>query len=714
MNSSTSDQIQQDPELFTSSSILTNQIIVRFHNAEVAAASVDRIAQVAALSEVAGIQLTYEREMSGEAIVVSLPTPISDEEIHEIVSRILTLPEVEFAEPDTILQPLLTPNDSLYPQQWHYGTPSSGNYGINLPPAWDITQGTTGIIVAVLDTGFRPHIELAGRIVAGYDFVSDITVANDGNGRDGDAGDPGDWISTEDRTNPRFAGCSVRNSTWHGTHVAGTVAANSNNSMGVTGVNWQARILPVRVLGKCLGMTSDFADGIRWAGGLSVPGVPTNVNPARVINMSLGGAGACNTVTQNAINAVVAAGVIVIVAAGNSNIDAANVQPANCANVITVAATNRHGNRAYYSNFGNIIEISAPGGELFVNKSDDGVLSTLNTGTTIPGADSYAFYQGTSMAVPHIAGVISLILTREPALSPAQVQNILQRTVTSFPTGSSCTTSNCGSGIVNAANALKFGYFSGNEAWTTQSYYGERGTFFADVTGDGKADAIVVNNSGIVVRPSTGSLQNGGFSGNQVWTTQSYYGERGTFFADVTGDGKADAIVVNNSGVVVRPSTGSLQNGGFSGNQVWTTQSYYGERGTFFADVTGDGKADAIVVNNSGVVVRPSTGSLQNGGFSGNETWTNSAYYGTRGTFFADVTGDGKADAIVINDNGVTVRPSTGSLQNGGFSGNETWTNSAYYGTRGTFFADVTGDGKADAIVINDNGVTVRRAVILR
>jgi serine protease len=434
-------------------SILLDQIIVRFRDVEILPAAVDRTAQIDALSQAAGVTLSYVREMSGEAIVIKLPDFKNTQDVRAIAERLSALPAVEFAEPDLILQPQLTPNDPRYPEQWHYFTPSAGNYGINLPPAWDMTTGTSNVVVAVIDTGFRPHADLTGRIVAGYDFISNVAVANDGNGRDADASDPGDWITPAENASGPFAGCGARNSSWHGTHVAGTIGANSNNGLGVSGVNWQARILPVRVLGKCGGATSDIADAIRWAAGLSVPGVPANTNPARVINMSLGGRSSCGSAMQSAINSAVNAGTTVVVSAGNSQQNAANFSPASCANVITVAATNRNGNRATYSNFGATVELSAPGGETNGNAAN-GVLSTLNTGTTTPGADSYVFYQGTSMAAPHVAGVVSLMLAVRPTLTPAQILTLLQSTVTPFPAGSSCTTTNCGTGIVNAAAAV--------------------------------------------------------------------------------------------------------------------------------------------------------------------------------------------------------------------------------------------------------------------
>jgi len=223
----------------------------------------------------------------------------------------------------------------------------------------------------------------------------------------------------------------------------------TNNSSGVAGVAFNAKVVPARVLGKCGGYTSDIADAIVWTSGGSVSGVPANANPAKVLNISLGGPGSCDTTTQNAINSARSRGTSVIVAAGNSNANASGFSPANCSGVVTVASVNRTGGRSYFSNFGTTVEVAAPGGDVRVSSSN-GILSTLNAGSTTPGADSYAFYQGTSMATPHVVGVVALMLQAKPTLTPTEVTSILQSTARPFP----ATCSQCGSGIVNANAAV--------------------------------------------------------------------------------------------------------------------------------------------------------------------------------------------------------------------------------------------------------------------
>ena len=435
--------------------VLTDQVIIKykFPQAMNALPAAAQDAQLQRLSEAGGASLAFSRQMSGDSQVLRLPERMSNELVQAITQRLMTLPEVEYAEPDSILQHTLTPNDPQYGSQWHYFAPSAGNYGINAPAAWDITTGSASVVVAVIDTGITGHADLSGRTVPGYDFIGDVLVANDGNGRDNDPSDPGDWITVAESSSGYFQGCQVTNSSWHGTHTAGTIGAASNNGLGVAGINWNSKILPARVLGKCGGYTSDIIDAMRWSAGLSVSGVPANANPAKVMNLSLGGSGSCPTSTQSAVNDVIAAGATVVVSAGNSNANASNFSPASCNGVITVAATDRDGNRAFYSNFGSAVEISAPGGETSPTTTD-GVLSTLNTGTTIPGADSYAYYMGTSMAAPHVSGVASLLYSLNPSLTPAELLGILQDTATNFPGGSNCNTTNCGSGIVNAGAAV--------------------------------------------------------------------------------------------------------------------------------------------------------------------------------------------------------------------------------------------------------------------
>jgi serine protease len=352
-------------------------------------------------------------------------------------------PDVEYAEPDRILHKTLSPNDTRYNEQWHYFESTAG---INAPAAWDKATGS-GVVVGVVDTGYRPHADLAANILPGYDFISDTFVSNDGNGRDSDARDPGDWINAGECGNGEPV--QFESSSWHGTHVAGTIAAVTNNSNGVAGIAFNAKVVPARVLGKCGGYTSDIADAIVWVSGGSVSGVPANANPAKVINISLGGIGGCDNTTQNAINSARSRGTSVIVAAGNENHNASQDTPANCSGVVTVASVNRSGGRSYFSNFGSTVEVAAPGGDVRASASN-GILSTLNAGTTTPGADAYAFYQGTSMATPHVVGVVALMLSAKPTLTPDQVTSILQSTARSFP----ATCSQCGAGIVNANAAV--------------------------------------------------------------------------------------------------------------------------------------------------------------------------------------------------------------------------------------------------------------------
>ncbi|HEY9101032.1 S8 family peptidase [Chitinimonas sp.] len=352
-------------------------------------------------------------------------------------------PNVEYAEPDRIMHAMAaTPNDPRWTDQWDL---QNSTAGINAPAAWDLSTGA-GVVVAVIDTGYRPHADLAANIVGGYDMINDTAISNDGDGRDSDAKDPGDATAA----NECGSGEPASTSSWHGTHVAGTIAAVTNNGVGVAGIAYNAKVLPVRVLGKCGGYTSDIADAMIWASGGTVSGVPANPNKARVINMSLGGSGACDTTSQNAINTARANGTVVIVAAGNESQNVSNSSPANCSGVVAVAAYGKTGARAYYSNYGTGVDIAGPGGDQS-SGSANGILSTLNAGASAPGADSYAYYQGTSMATPHVAGVAALMISAKPSLTPDQVESLLKSSARPFV--ASC--SGCGAGMLDAYAAVQ-------------------------------------------------------------------------------------------------------------------------------------------------------------------------------------------------------------------------------------------------------------------
>ena len=423
----------------------TDQIIIKY-KATVAGyrTAPDSPLQLERLSEAAQENITYFRPMSGGAQVVKLPKKYPLAEVQAIARRLAALPEVAYAEPDAIMLPALAPNDPYYPEQWQYISPTPTDiYGIDAEAAWDITTGSPYIYIADLDTGLTNHSEFAGRTVSGYDFISPLVVANDGDGRDPDPSDPGDWCTNDE------------NSSWHGTHTAGIIAAASNNGSGVTGVNWVSKFFMVRVLGKCGGLVSDIVDGMRWAAGLHVDGVPDNSHPAKVENLSLGGGGSCGLTYQSAINEIISTGTTIVVAAANSSTDASSFQPANCNGVIAVSATDTYGLLTYYSNFGSIVKISAPGGDMRTDFTY-GILSTLNTGAQTPGAESYNYMQGTSMAAPMVTGVVSLLYSLDPTLTPSQILSIIQNTSTPFPAGTWCATpGRCGTGILNAAAAVQ-------------------------------------------------------------------------------------------------------------------------------------------------------------------------------------------------------------------------------------------------------------------
>ncbi|MBV7377615.1 S8 family peptidase [Maritimibacter dapengensis] len=409
--------------------------------------------QVVPLGLEAAPEITSGGELIYRVNVATLLNAQNAQELGEtvqgIASEIAALPDVEYAQPDWELYPFLTPGDAHYPLQWHYhdfGTgPDQSPGGIGLPAAWDVTTGDGSVTVSVIDTGILDNhadVVSSGNIRSGYDMISDPSRAADGDGRDADPFDAGDAVAAGE-CGP---GSPARGNSWHGSHVAGTVGVGaSDNSDGIAGVAWNVGVQSIRVLGKCGGSTSDINDAIRWAAGLPVPGVPANPTPADVINMSLGAPVPCSASpsTQAAINDAVSAGTTVVVAAGNDTMSASNAFPASCANVITVAASDARGHLARYSNFGPAVEIMAPGGD--VQRDDngdgqpDGVLSLVSGG--------YAWYNGTSMAAPHVAGAAALMLANDPSLTTAEILAELQATATPRTT-TECSEA-CGAGLLN-------------------------------------------------------------------------------------------------------------------------------------------------------------------------------------------------------------------------------------------------------------------------
>lgn len=371
---------------------------------------------------------TYLRPMSVGADVIATSQKLDSVEAESLMRGIASHPDVEYVQVDDLLQPTFVPNDTFYYLQWGF---NDADAGIRADQAWDIANGA-GIIVAVIDTGITVHSDMNANQVPGYDFIFDPEVSVDGDGRDADPNDPGDANGP-------------RRSSWHGTHVAGTVAAVTNNAKGVAGTAWGAKVMPVRALGRGGGYTSDIADAITWSSGGVVPGVPTLAagDVADIINMSLGGARPCDPLSQTVINGAVSRGTVVVVAAGNSNFDAANFSPASCNNVINVASVTSVSARSSFSNFGSLIDVAAPGST---------IASTVNTGATVPVSEAYAYYSGTSMAAPHVAGAVALAQSRRltlglPLWTPAEVEARLK--ATTYPLATPCP-EGCGTGIIDA------------------------------------------------------------------------------------------------------------------------------------------------------------------------------------------------------------------------------------------------------------------------
>ncbi|MCD9032773.1 S8 family serine peptidase [Luteimonas sp. Y-2-2-4F] len=429
------------------------RFIVRYHDGPGAPADAQaalrRIQSTAGTSLAratgAAAPLRHLRRTAAGAHVVASPRALDAAEAAAFLAALRTDPQLAYAQPDHRMRPAQLPDDPLYAElQWDMHHPVGG---VDAPGAWALSDGE-GVVVAVLDTGYAEHADLLPNLVPGYDFISAYgqvdggiaypDVAGDGDGRDPDARDPGDWVDES-----MLSWCpQTQPSSWHGTHVAGTVAAVARNGLGIAGLAHGARVQPVRVLGHCGGDTSDIVDALVWASGGQVPGVPDNPTPAEVVNLSLGSAQPCaaNPAMQEAIDGALARGTTVVAAAGNFAQNAAGYTPAGCRGVIAVAAHGDQGNLAFYSNFGSAVALSAPGGD---TSSDvlGWIWSTANAGATgpVPGpaGDVIAGMVGTSMAAPHVAATVALMQSAavahgHPPLTPAQARAVLRGTARPF------------------------------------------------------------------------------------------------------------------------------------------------------------------------------------------------------------------------------------------------------------------------------------------
>ncbi|QEL57209.1 S8 family peptidase [Chromobacterium paludis] len=405
------------------------------------------------LQQLTGVPLQFERQMGTGAYVFHTRKALSPAEAKQLTRRIRQDPNVEYAEPNYIKQANFEPASPLYQQQqWDMKSNAAEPGAMNLPDAWNTSKGL-GVTVAVLDTGYRPHKDLKPNLLApGYNFVSKpedarLPVGPDGQtARQANALDQGSWKNANDC----YPGSAADGSSWHGTHVAGTIAAAGGDKGGITGVAPRAKILPVRVLGRCGGTDADITDAMLWAVGAPIPGAPINPSPARVINMSLGGSQPCTQSYRSVIQQIHARNGIVVVSAGNSNRNARSASPASCYGVITVAANGQAGAIASYSNYGATVAVTAPGGDL--NVGDPGIYSTVNSGATAPEDDNaYEAMMGTSMSAPHVSGLVALMLSINPSLDWKAVRNLLIQTSRKAP--ANCT--GCSAGLVDAAAAVR-------------------------------------------------------------------------------------------------------------------------------------------------------------------------------------------------------------------------------------------------------------------
>jgi serine protease len=463
-------------------------VIIRVREAGLGGAmrkSTNAADRLAALSKRTGVALSLRREISGALIAGTID--VRELSQSQLLERLRADGDVEYAVIDRRRFPhATTPNDTLFANQWYLKNTEVS--AVNAIDAWDADRGSAGVVVAVLDTGvLYDHPDLGradrgGKLLPGFDFVIADHMANDGNGRDADPSDPGDWVDAIDKANAIYSRCDMTTSSWHGTRVAGVIGALTNNTTGVAGLSWNSFILPVRVLGKCGGLDSDILAGMRWAAGLPVPGVANNPTPARILNASFGDSGPCEAAYRDVIDELTARKVLLVISAGNEGTVVSS--PANCAGVAAVAAIRHAGSKVGFSSLGPEVTLAAPGGNC-VNINGGPCLFSLDTtsndGTAAPAThvftDQINSNLGTSFSAPIVSGIAALMLSRNANLSTNQLLARLREGARPFPLAVAdepaiqachvpandqdfqlaqclCTTSTCGAGMANAAGSL--------------------------------------------------------------------------------------------------------------------------------------------------------------------------------------------------------------------------------------------------------------------
>jgi serine protease len=494
-----------------------DRLIVKWRSADLAAEAVSTV-RVRSLASRTGQGLSRGRNLGGNMSVLHLDRGLRGREVATTLAVLRADPDVELVEPDRRVKIQYTPSDPLfvdgltfreqfYERQWYL---KSGQVSsIRADTAWDVSRGgaspATSVVVAVLDTGVLVHPDLAGKLVPGYDFVSDLLTANDGNTWDSDPSDPGDYMTAEDLLSTKFrdgeCGGGTNSdqptkSSWHGTRVSGLIGASTDNAQGIAGAGFNVRVLPVRVLGKCGGFMSDVIAGMYWAAGLvppppvldisSLPPNP-NPNPAQVLNMSLGSEGSCaadgSATYRAAVRDITAHGVLIVASAGNEGAGVGT--PASCSGVLAVAGLRHAGTKVGYSNLGPEVGISAPAGNCVFIATGDPCVFALNTLTNLgaQGPESHIYSSpfvqptfGTSFSAPLASATAGLMKAVNPALTPALLIARIRESARAFPSTSDtvpqplacvspavtplqdreciCNTAVCGAGMLDAAGAV--------------------------------------------------------------------------------------------------------------------------------------------------------------------------------------------------------------------------------------------------------------------